>query len=409
MFDLRAEFISDLARRLHTAGVSASRLEGAVRNTAHALDVTCEIWATPTGLLLSLGDGSAEGAQVTRVLRLEPGNVDLSALVALNDIADRVIGGTMDVREAVAALRGLDRPATGSVRLTTMLGFGLAAAAIAGLLRTGWLDVVVAGALGLVIGALAIESRANPHLSAAFEAVAALLATVAVSAFAHFVAPLSVQTVVIAALIVLMPGLTLTTAVTELATQQLVAGTARFAGAMVTFFKLIFGSVAGAQLVSALGWASPITPAAALPTLVEPIAAIAAAFSFAILFRAPGRDVPLVIASALFGYVLTRAFGIWVVSTDASAFAAPVFGASLAVAAISNAYGRATRRPGELVRVPGIMLMVPGSVGFRGLASIMARDYTLGLDTGVAVLSALIALMAGLLFGSLLIPPRRYL
>src|SRR5690606_200906 len=87
MFDLRAEFISDLARRLHTAGVSASRLEGAVRNTAHALDVTCEIWATPTGLLLSLGDGSAEGAQVTRVLRLEPGNVDLSALVALNDIA----------------------------------------------------------------------------------------------------------------------------------------------------------------------------------------------------------------------------------------------------------------------------------------------------------------------------------
>jgi uncharacterized membrane protein YjjB (DUF3815 family) len=55
------------------------------------------------------------------------------------------------------------------------------------------------------------------------------------------------------------------------------------------------------------------------------------------------------------------------------------------------------------------MLLVPGSVGFRGLALMMQRNYTLGLDTGVAVLSALIALTAGLLFGSLLVPPRRYL
>jgi uncharacterized membrane protein YjjB (DUF3815 family) len=72
-------------------------------------------------------------------------------------------------------------------------------------------------------------------------------------------------------------------------------------------------------------------------------------------------------------------------------------------------YGRLAGRPGALVRVPGIMLMVPGSVGFRSLAFVMERDYTLGFDTGVAVLSALIALTAGLLFGSLLVPPRRYL
>jgi uncharacterized membrane protein YjjB (DUF3815 family) len=43
------------------------------------------------------------------------------------------------------------------------------------------------------------------------------------------------------------------------------------------------------------------------------------------------------------------------------------------------------------------------------LASLMERDYTLGIETGVAVLSALVALMAGLLFGSVLVAPRRYL
>jgi uncharacterized membrane protein YjjB (DUF3815 family) len=79
------------------------------------------------------------------------------------------------------------------------------------------------------------------------------------------------------------------------------------------------------------------------------------------------------------------------------------------MAALANVYGRVAGRPATLVRLPSIMLLVPGSVGFRGLASLMERDYTLGLETGVAVLSALVALMAGLLFGSVLVPPRRYL
>jgi uncharacterized membrane protein YjjB (DUF3815 family) len=86
-----------------------------------------------------------------------------------------------------------------------------------------------------------------------------------------------------------------------------------------------------------------------------------------------------------------------------------VFFSSLVMAALANVYGRAFLRPGSLIRLPGIMLMVPGSVGFRGMSSLMERDYTLGVDTGVAVLSALVALMAGLLFGSVLVPPRRYL
>ena len=409
-FEHNTRFITELARRLHMAGVSASRLEGAVRSTAQSLDVSCEIWSTPTGLLLSLGDAHAlHGTQQTRVLRLEPGTVDLGALVQLDRIAERVIAGELDVTHASDALSALDRAPTRAGRTWTLLAFGVSAAAVAALLRTAWLDILVAGVLGVAIGLIAIQSKAHPNLGAASEAIAALVATVGVSAFAHFVAPLSVQTVIIAALIVLMPGLTLTTAVSELASQQLVSGTTRFAGALVVLLKLTFGSVAGARLAGAFGWTAPTAPAPALPAIVEVVGAVAAAFAFAVLFRALRRDVPLVMASAVGGYVLTRTAGAWLSPDASTSFAAPVFFSSLVIAALSNAYGRIAGRPGALVRVPGIMLLVPGSVGFRGLASIMERDYTLGLDTAVAVLSALVALMAGLLFGSLFVPPRRYL
>ena len=406
----RARFVTDFARRLHLAGVSAARLEGAVQSTAKSIGVECEIWSSPTGILLSLGEGGDAGAsQQTRVLRLEPAEPNLSDLIALDEIAEQVIAGRLDVVEASTRLRALDRPADSKQRTWTVAAFGLAAAAVAGLLRTSWTDIGVAGALGLIIGAIAVASRTRPHLAAASEAIAAIVATVLAAGFAHFIAPLSVQTVVIASLIVLMPGLSLTTAVTELASGQLVTGTARFAGAMVVLFKLTFGSVAGAQIVSALDWVPQTAQVLALPAVIEVIATIAAAFSFAILFRASRRDVPLVMVSAVMGYVITRFASGWFAPSQGVNFAGAVFFSSLVMAALANLYGRVARRPGTLVRLPSIMLLVPGSVGFRGLASLMERDYTLGMETGVAVLSALVALMAGLLFGSVLVPPRRYL
>lgn len=409
-FDDRVRFLTELGRRLHLAGVSASRLEGAIRSVAQAIGVRCEIWSSPTGLLLSLSDADVvQGTQETRVLRLDPGDINLGALARLDAIAEQVVTGAMSLEGAWEAMHALDKPTTARQELATVAAFGLAAASVAGLLRTGWIDIAVAGVLGLIIGWLALLSQSRPHFGAAFEAVGALVVTALATAFAHFVAPLSLQTVIVAALIVLMPGLSLTTAVAELASQQLVTGTTRFAGAMTVLLKLTFGSVAASQLMTALGWTPMAGTPTPLPQQVEIVAMIAAALSFAVLFRASRRDVLLVMASASLGYILTRAGSAWFAPVASGAFAGAVFFSSLTMAALANLYGRLWNRPGALVRVPGIMLLVPGSVGFRALSFVMERDYTLGFDTLVAVLSAILALVAGLLFGSLLVPPRRYL
>ena len=410
IFEERVRFLTELGRRLHLAGVSASRLEGAVESVGRSIGVECQIWSTPTGLLLSLGDASLPNpTQQTRVLRLEPGDVDLRALAALDLIAEEVVHNKRTLDQAWEAMRALDRPVTVRQQLLTVAAFGVAAAAVAGLLRTGWIDIAVSGTIGLIIGWIALLSSTRPHLGAASEALAALVATTLATMFAHFVAPLALQTVIVAALIVMMPGLSLTTAVAELASQQLVTGTTRFAGAMTVLLKLTFGSIAASQLMLALGWTPQIAVTSTLPHAVEIFATIAAAASFAVLFKAARRDVLLVMGSAILGYVLTRVGAEWFGTVTSGSFAGAVFFSSLVMAALANLYGRLAGRPGALVRVPGIMLLVPGSVGFRALGFVMEKDYSLGVDTLVAVLSALLALVAGLLFGSLLVPPRRYL
>ena len=77
--------------------------------------------------------------------------------------------------------------------------------------------------------------------------------------------------------------------------------------------------------------------------------------------------------------------------------------------AMANVYARYAQRPGAVIREPGILLLVPGSVGFRSVSFLMERDTTLSLDTGLLLVTLLVSLVAGLMFGDLLISPRRSL
>ena len=94
----------------------------------------------------------------------------------------------------------------------------------------------------MLIGVLTQLGETRPRLREASDAVLALVASLVAVLVASFVAPLNQNTVIICSLIVLLPGLSLTNAMTELASQHLVSGTARFAGAIMTVLKLALGT-----------------------------------------------------------------------------------------------------------------------------------------------------------------------
>lgn len=402
----RIEFVVELARRLHEYGTAAPRLEDAVNHVAARLELDCNILSTPTSIVMSFSDRRRPGslADVTQVVRLSPGEVNLERLCEVDEIADQVIDGVVDLVEGRRRLRDIGaRPTVWTSELPTMLAYGAASACVAIILRTAWPAVATAGLIGLVTGAIALGAARRPNIAAAFEAICALLATLIATVVAVYVAPIDVRAVVIASLIVLLPGLSLTTAVRELSSQHLISGTARMAGAMATLLKLAFGTVAATQLCALFGWVPPPMPVAAIPVWAEWLAVLAAALAFALMFRSPRRYYPAVIASVVLGYLCTRLGGAYV--------SAPfgVFLGGLVLGAVSNVFARVWKRPGALIREPGIILLVPGSVGFRTLSFVLERDVMLGLDTAVTLLTLLIALVAGLLFGDLLVPPRRKL
>ncbi|MBS0213526.1 MAG: threonine/serine exporter family protein [Proteobacteria bacterium] len=401
----RIGFVIELAKRLHNYGTTAQRLEGAIGAVARRLGLRCHPWSNPTGMILSFAEAGSSTAvyDTTQVIRLEPGGIELRKLCAADAIAEDVMTGRCDLAEGAAALKALDRAPGRMAMALEAACFGLSAASVAGLLRNSWFDIAAAGLIGTLIGMLHWMASARPRLLEAEEALAAFVATLLAAAVATFVIPLTTKTVLIAAIIVYMPGMTLTNAVAELSSQHLVSGTARFGGALATLIKLTFGTLAAMQLVRLLGWRPHEAVEHRVGAWVEWAALLVAAYAFAVLFRAHRRDYPLVMASAALGYLITR----WVGSKLGND--AGVFFGSMAISALSNAYARWAHRPGALVRVPGIILLVPGSVSFRSLTFVLERNLMLGLSTAVAVVTVLIALVAGVLFGNLLISARRNL
>lgn len=407
----RIAFLAELARRLHQYGTTAPRLETAIARSAQRLGLAADVWSSPTAIIVSFADlaqGEDGVAQVTQVMRLPPGDVNLARLCEADRIADSVIDGQMELREGFHLLRKLGAPDSFREKLGLVASYGLCAASVVALLlHSAWPDLITAGFIGVIIGCITVASGSRPRLAAASEAISAMVATIIATLVSAYIVPLAMKSVVLGSLIVLLPGMALTTAVREISSQHLVAGTARMAGAVATLLKLTFGAVAASQLCEAIGidprnYALPPLPAwADWPSL------ILGAFSFAILFRAARRDWLVVMGSVILGYLATR----WGGSISGSLPGAPfgVFVGGVMLGALSNVYARYAQQPGAVVREPGIILLVPGSVSFRSVSYLLDRDATLGMDTGLLGITLLVSLVAGLLFGDLLVAPRRSL
>lgn len=402
---LRIAFVVETARRLHQYGTSAPRLESAVDKLAARLDLHAQVWSSPTAIIISFADGGDKEriAETTRVIRLSPGDIDLRHLSEVNEIVDRVIDGKVGIDEGSRFLQTLSDRVGPRAQAHEVLCFGLVSATLAVLMRGGWADVAAAGCIGLVVGLVAQLSARSQRARLALEASSALIATFLATLISLYVTPLTLKTTVLASLIVLFPGMTLTTAVRELSTRHLVSGVARFADAVAILMKLAFGTLAANELCKSLG----LVPAAAvlppIPDWAIWIALIFGTYGFAVLFRAALRDFPLVMAAAALGYAITY-FGGRKFSPE---FA--VFLAGTIMGALSNLYARATDRPGALVREPGIILLVPGSLGFLTVSQIVGRDVFLGINTAASLLVILVSIVAGLLFGDLIAAPRRAL
>jgi len=391
-------FLVKLGRALTRLGTPAHRLEASLELVAQSLGLEAQLFSAPTMLMVAVG---APGNQHTMMFRVEPGDIDLGKLLEVDDIARQVGRGEMSTAEGEAALDALETAAPRFGPALVLPAWAVVSGAVARFLGGRWEDAAVAGAIGVTIGALSLLLGRKPAGARVFDLVASFFAAIG-AGIAGYATGTTMQVTLLAGLIVLLPGLGITTAITELATRNLVSGTARLTAAAIVFMQLAFGVALGDRVVRfALGTQAARLPATPLPWWVEAILLGLSLVALAILFRAQTKTFIWIIAAGAIGFYGARL---------GAHFTGPELGAGLggfAVALFGNLYARSDRGPALVPIVPGILLLVPGSIGFRSLASLMRDDVVSGIDTAFTMFVVAVSIVAGLLFANVLVPPRR--
>jgi uncharacterized membrane protein YjjP (DUF1212 family) len=395
-----AAFLGRIGPALHRFGASAPSLEGSLERAADRFGLTGHFFSTPTAFFASF-ELDDDGPPATYLTRIEPGEVDLEKLADLDALLTRVVDADVTIREARASLRTIvQRPARyGAV--ASVASYVVAAATAALFLGGGWPDLVAAGVLGLLIGALSTLSGRLQIVARIFEPLAAFVAALGAGLAAHATGSVSAYLATVGGLIVLVPGLTVTLSLAEISSRHLVSGTARLTGALGLFLTIGFGVALGTRAVEMLLGPVPMLIPKPLPEAMLLAGLLLAPAAFTVLFRAHPREFPWIAGAASLAFLGARA-GSGLFGPELG-----VFVGAMCVGVAGNAYANRLGRPASVLTVPGLMVLVPGSVGFQSLSLLLASDVVTGMAAAFRMTLVGTALATGLLVANVVLPPRR--
>lgn len=383
----REALVLALAQALHASGAPAHRLEETLGRLTRHLGLEAQFFSTPTALIVGFGP-IAE--QRVRLIRVVPGELNVGHLDRLDHVIRRVTKGHLTPEEGLAEIR--QAPIETSP-VVMVLMYALLSATSARFFGGGWPEVVIGGGIGALVGLIAEVWPRITTGAPVLELLAAGTASFLVTGAAALMpdTPISPYIATLSAVVGLLPGFSLTVAVTELATRHLASGTARMTAVAMTLLQLAVGVALGEKLgVAAFGSVPAVDPLA-LPKWTEGLALVLSPFILAVFVHAPMKRMTAIFFVGVAGYFGAR------VGSDVLG---PELGASVGafvIAMLSRLHAARYKAIQLVTLVPAFLLLVPGSFGFKSVSLFLGKDITSGIDAAIRMMLIAMAIAAGLL------------
>ncbi len=396
--DSRIAFCLEIGRALHSFGTPAHRFEEAMHRLVGSLGLEGDFLAHPTAFFAEL---RSEKRREVFMVRAEPGETNLEKLVSIQALVKEVISGDLPIEEAAARVQAVVAQPAHYGKGLVVAGFGLSSAMAARFFGGGWREMLLAALIGVLIALLGFWTSRQHHLAQVLVLLAGTLAGFGGVVAAHLIPHTAAFTITLASIVILLPGLHLTIALREVATGNLVAGSARLVDAVMTLMMLAFGVALGRQV--AMQFAAAFKESASIPLApwTEWLALLAVPLAYLVLFQARKRDFQWLLIASVVAFVAARLGSAWL---------GPELGAGLGAMALgvaANLFGRHTRLPNQIMELPGLLLLVPGSIGFRGLAFLTMGETEMGVQTAFRMVFLAVALVMGLSLANALVRPRK--
>lgn len=399
-FTQKRHFIITLGKMLHMFGATAYRLENHLKNVADFLEIPASFVITPTALTFVLWH-QEDQTDYNFIVRVQPGDIDLGALYRTNQLVDQLASGEKTLNEAIERLDEITNMTPPYSQALTFFAFGASSGAFALLMKTSWSDVFWSTILGLVVYLIVLWSDQSRRVNNMLEPLSAIIAALLASAISLYDPAVNVPMCILSSIIVFIPGLSLTTGLSELAERSLISGTAKVMDATMCMFKLFFGAILGMTFGKLLWGQVTMVSSPEISNSTSWVAVFILSLSLIIIFKARPKHAIWGILSGFIAY----ATSIW--AAEYIGIALGAFAGAFAIGIYSNLFARYLKTPATIVLLQGLVVLVPGSKVYMGLTSIVTGSEIIHTSQiGSQTFLIFMSLVAGLIFANVTLPPR---
>ena len=197
-----------------------------------------------TGIFVTLSDPNKE--PLTRVKRVAARCTSINRICLVNDVSRHFCEGKITVEEALRQLQEIQAPTTIQYDwLTQGLGYVGVSAFFAPMFGGSLGDFLAATVVGVCLAIAAWIGKALKFNDFCFNAFGAFVLAFSAMTICHSYPGLNSDTIIVSAVMPLVPGVTFTTAIRDTLNGDYAAGSARILEAIVVGLAVAFGVGAG--------------------------------------------------------------------------------------------------------------------------------------------------------------------
>jgi len=382
-YNLLLEGICEMGYRLLECGAEIYRVEDTIRRLAGAYGVDVQVFAIPNCLIVSIVDD--KGNQLTRMRQAKISGTDLNRLEAFNALSRKLCAAPpADTGEILTQLKQTETSLTPYPAWIILIGCFLGAGFFSMFFSGGWLEALIGGLAGVLAGGCSIllgRLRSNFFINTMVSGFVLALAAYGIYILGF---PVNIESAIVGATMVLVPGLVFTNFMSDLLTGDIVAGLSTFARAVLTAGAIAIGSGAA---ISLLQHVSDLPVGVVPPMVHAPIPACVLAFlacaGFCLTFNIRGFVGTLL---CCLGGSLGWAFYLLIQFLGGGAAVSSLF-ASMVVAIYANVMSRIRKCPVTPYLVVSYFPLVPGFTLYQAMSYGIGGNIQQFLETFILTFS----------------------
>ena len=353
-YNMLLEFAVDMGYRLAMNGAETFRVEESIRRILAAYGIESEVFAIPNCLTVSIE--TPDGKPMTRMRRIGFHGNDLDSVEKYSNLSRKICAEKPDPSEAYSWMNRTDLSVRSYKLPMLLLGNFMGAFGFSIVFGGAFIDGICGGISGMLIGLINYflgKRKVNPFFNTISSAFIMAFASYAMSAVGI---AKNVDTVIIGALMILVPGLIFTNAMRDIIYGDTNSGMNRIVQVLLTAAAIALGTGAGWSAADILFYIPDTAPLLSHLYEMQNIATFIACAGFAILFNIHGFGIFI----CAFGGVLT-----WAAYSAAHHFGCDIylcyFLATLVAALYAEIMARVRKYPAISYLVVAIFPLIPGA------------------------------------------------